>query len=72
MKIEGSGSISQRHGSADPDPDPHQNVIDPEHWFADTDPQHSLAPTAVVVSLSSCDNRVMGTAVLRIRDPVPF
>jgi hypothetical protein len=24
-----SGSISQRHGSADPDP--HQNVIDPEH-----------------------------------------
>jgi hypothetical protein len=32
MKIEGSGSISrQRHGSADPDP--HQNVMDPEHWF---------------------------------------
>ena len=26
MKIEGSGSISQRHGSADPDP--HQNVMD--------------------------------------------
>jgi hypothetical protein len=25
----GSGSISQRHGSADPDP--HQNVLDPEH-----------------------------------------
>jgi hypothetical protein len=33
MKIEGSGSISQRHGSANPDPDPHQNVMDPEHWF---------------------------------------
>jgi hypothetical protein len=39
MKIEGSGSesgsrsISQRHGSADPHPDPdqHQNVIDPQH-----------------------------------------
>jgi hypothetical protein len=31
-KIAGSGSISQRHGSADPDP--HQNVMDPEHWFA--------------------------------------
>jgi hypothetical protein len=35
MKIAGSGSasgsISQRHGSADPDP--HQNVIDPEHCF---------------------------------------
>jgi hypothetical protein len=28
-----SGSISQRHGSADPDQDPHQNVMDPEHWF---------------------------------------
>jgi hypothetical protein len=29
MKIEGSVSISQRHGSADPDL--HQNVMDPEH-----------------------------------------
>jgi hypothetical protein len=35
MKVEGSGSesgsgsISQRHGSADPDP--HQNVMDPQH-----------------------------------------
>jgi hypothetical protein len=28
-KIAGSGSICQRHGSADPDP--HQNVMDPEH-----------------------------------------
>jgi hypothetical protein len=27
----GSGSISQRHGSADPDP--HQNVMDPQHCF---------------------------------------
>ena len=27
----GSGSISQRHGSADPDP--HQNVMDPQHSF---------------------------------------
>jgi hypothetical protein len=26
----GSGYISQRHGSADPDPDPLQNVMDPE------------------------------------------
>ncbi len=25
----GYGSISQRHGSADPDPNPHQNVMDP-------------------------------------------
>ncbi len=29
-KIAGSGSISQRHGSADPDP--HQHVKDPQHW----------------------------------------
>jgi hypothetical protein len=26
-----SGSICQRHGSADPDPDPHQNVMDTQH-----------------------------------------
>ncbi len=29
MKIAGSRSISQRHGSADPDP--HQHVMDPQH-----------------------------------------
>jgi hypothetical protein len=27
----GSGSIIQRHGFADPDPDPHKNVMDLEH-----------------------------------------
>ena len=27
-----SRSISQRHGSSDPDPDPHQNVMDLLHW----------------------------------------
>ncbi len=27
-----SGSVSQRYGSEDPDPDPYQNVTDPEHW----------------------------------------
>jgi hypothetical protein len=30
-KIAGSGSISQRHGSEDPDP--HQNVMDPQHCY---------------------------------------
>jgi hypothetical protein len=34
MKIAGSrsesGSINQMHGSADPDP--HQNVMDPQQW----------------------------------------
>jgi hypothetical protein len=37
MEIEGSGSASgpiiQRHGSADPDPDLHQNVMDPQHCW---------------------------------------
>jgi hypothetical protein len=36
MRTAGSGSISQRHGSADPDP--HQNVMDPQHWFWETPP----------------------------------
>jgi hypothetical protein len=38
MKIEGSGSISQRHGSADPepDPDPHQNVMGPQHCLIES------------------------------------
>jgi hypothetical protein len=30
-KTAGSASISQRLGSADPDSDPHQNVMDPQH-----------------------------------------
>jgi hypothetical protein len=37
MKIAGSeyGSVSQRYGSAGPDldPDPSQNVTDPQNWF---------------------------------------
>jgi hypothetical protein len=33
-----SGSISQRHGSADTDPDPPQNVMDPQHWFGGSRP----------------------------------
>jgi hypothetical protein len=47
MKIVGcgSGSISQRHGSVDPQPDLNQNVLDPQHrnshYFVDSgDPQH--------------------------------
>jgi hypothetical protein len=27
----GSGSISKKYGSGDPDPDPRQNVTDPQH-----------------------------------------
>jgi hypothetical protein len=32
-KIAGFGSISQRHGSADPDPP--QNDMEPQHWKND-------------------------------------
>ncbi len=32
-----SGSISQRHGSADPNPDPPQNVMEPQHWWKRND-----------------------------------
>jgi hypothetical protein len=34
----GSGSISQRYGYADPDPDPYQNVMDPQHCFSNKVP----------------------------------
>jgi hypothetical protein len=30
----GVGSISQRYGSGHPDPDPHQNVTDPQHCLS--------------------------------------
>jgi hypothetical protein len=49
-----SGSISQRHGSADPDPDPHQNVMDPQHCSVVSSPRvnaHSVAvPGSIVAS----------------------
>ncbi len=32
-KIAGSGSVSQRYGSTDPDLDTYQNVTDPQHCF---------------------------------------
>jgi hypothetical protein len=38
----GSGSISQRHGSADPDP--HQNVMDPEHSLTGSTRSTSFGP----------------------------
>ncbi len=35
-KIPGSGSISKSHGFADPDLDPHQKVMNPQHCFQTT------------------------------------
>jgi hypothetical protein len=34
-----SGSICQRPGSADPDPDPRQNVMDLQHCYKTYDPR---------------------------------
>jgi hypothetical protein len=30
----GSGSVGQKYGSSDPDPDPYKNVTDPQHCYA--------------------------------------
>jgi hypothetical protein len=42
-----SGSISQRHGSADPypDPDPSQNVMDPQHCYLSLISVYNSVPT---------------------------
>jgi hypothetical protein len=61
----GSGSISQRHGS--PDPDPHQNVMDPEHSLPLTVPyaqgQHwirpEMQPDVAVQSLRMLDQKLL-------------
>ncbi len=58
-----SGVISkniQRHGSVDPDPDPPQNVMDPQHCFMDTVP-FGTVPYLLLEFLLS-------VSVLRIRD----
>jgi hypothetical protein len=62
MKIAGSGSgfISQRHGSADPDPQ--QNVMDPQHCRQSTTNNRQQTtderePTATTYQQSTLDNR---------------
>jgi hypothetical protein len=42
---------SQRHGSAGPDPDPHQNVIDPKHCL------FHISEIAVLVALDQFTKR---------------
>ncbi len=46
MKIEGSLSISQRYGSADPDP--HQNVMDPQHCLVPKAQLERCAPYCAI------------------------
>jgi len=79
-KIAGSGSISQRHGSADPDPDPPQNVMDPQHRQGDAEaagaqPQDGrLHPSAGARSRRRSQVTLKGivSRTFRIRDLEPF
>ncbi len=49
-----SGSISQRHGSEDPDPDPPQNVMDPQHWTAGNPEKRQLIRIPVADKAKPC------------------
>ncbi len=59
-KIAGSGSITQRHGFADSDLDPHQNVMDPEHCYIYTVVYKSLFRREVAIITILADGRVVG------------
>ncbi len=60
-KIAGSGFISQRFGFADPDPDPYQNFMDPQHWgrpmrmriLSDRETKKSLRRSRIILTLNS-------------------
>ncbi len=73
-KIAGSesGSISQRHGSADPDLDPPQNVMDPEHFSSDFNPRNS-APfyLFILIIYFIFDPGWIRNGTLRIREKHP-
>jgi hypothetical protein len=56
-KIEGSGSISQRHGSADPDPP--ENVMDPQHCY-----QLRYAAPSLIYALMIIEHIVYCTVIL--------
>ena len=47
----GSGSICQRHGSADPDPP--QNIMDPQHWLT-VNKNLDIHTHGVIVQLVDC------------------
>jgi hypothetical protein len=55
-KIAGSGSISQRHGFADPDP--HQNVMGPVHCYRLV--YKSLFRIEVAIIIMLADGRLWG------------
>ncbi len=64
MKIAGSRSTLQRHGSADPDPDPHQNVMDPQHWFKVVSVENDSKPSPIralfLKMVTSTDYKIAG------------
>jgi hypothetical protein len=63
----GYGSISQRHESADPDPDqdPHQNVIDPQHCFVDVAPLTDFKTNkSEIPTLLNVTNVISGTLII--------
>ncbi len=63
-KIAGSGSSSQRHGSADPDPP--RNVMDPQHC---PEVNQKVAEMSYLVSeFAGCDSGSVtsSTAVLKV------
>jgi hypothetical protein len=67
MKIEGSGSTSQRRGSADPDPEPHQNVMDPQHCSG----CFTCGGAAVVKNVQLPDSCRCSVAVVQLLDSFP-
>ncbi len=74
-KIGRSGSISQRHGSANPDTDPHQNVMDPEHcltlskWYARTRTSASRASKrGATPALHGCTRCILGNKCTKKHD----
>jgi hypothetical protein len=66
----GSGSISQRHGSADPDLDPHQNVMDPQHWKIHSRPNIPTTPSADIHTETDIDN--LGISSCLTASPLMF
>ncbi len=64
IKIAGSRSTIQRHGSADPDPDPHQNVTDPQHWFKVVSVENDSKPSPIralfLKMVTSTDYKIAG------------
>jgi hypothetical protein len=62
-------SVSQRYGSGNPDPDPHQNVKDPQHWTKEKVSFFILQKLFIIISLGSrlIVNRATTVSLTRAR-----